>query len=62
MQPTRQSHSAALGPGVVPSLAVPGPASEPPPARGVPLAPTCGAQALTVDPAALAGQPRKHTQ
>lgn len=56
-----QSHSAALGPGPVPSLANPGLDHQP--ARNAVQAPACGSEAFTVDPADLAnGQPRKHTQ
>lgn len=58
-QPT---HSAAIGPGAVPSLALPTPLEQQH-TRGAAQAPSCGAEAFTVDPVALAGgQPRKHTQ
>ena len=58
------SHSAAIGPGAVPSLGLPTPAAlEQRQQLGAAQAPSCGAEAFTVDPAALAGgQPRKHTQ
>ncbi|PRW61006.1 20S proteasome beta type 4 [Chlorella sorokiniana] len=58
------SHSAAIGPGAVPCLALPTPAAlEQRQQLGAAQAPSCGAEAFTVDPAALAGgQPRKHTQ
>lgn len=58
------SHSAAIGPGPVPSLGLPTPAAlEQRQQLGTAQAPSCGAEAFTVDPAALAGgQPRKHTQ
>ncbi len=58
------SHSAAIGPGAVPSLALPTPvALEQRQQLGAAQAPSCGAEAFAVDPAALAnGQPRKHTQ
>ena len=66
MLPRQTSHSAALGPGCAgPALANPIPASaERQHARNGALAPSCGAEAFVVDPAALAagGQPRKHTQ
>ncbi|GAB4813139.1 hypothetical protein N2152v2_000185 [Parachlorella kessleri] len=65
MLPRRTSHSAALGPGCAgPALANPIPVSaEQQHVRYGPQAPSCGAEAFVVDPAALAsGQPRKHTQ
>lgn len=62
MQPRPQSHSAALGPGCTgPSVANPTPLAFDQ-QRQVAQAPSCGAEAFAVDPAALAnGQPRKHT-
>jgi hypothetical protein len=65
MLPRQTSHSAALGPGCAgPALANPIPFSaEQQHVRNGALAPSCGAEAFVVDPAALAGgQPRKHTQ
>lgn len=56
------SHSAAIGPGPVPSMANPGPALEQQP-RHAPQAPSCGSEAFCVDPQALSSShPRQHTQ
>ena len=66
MLPRPTTHSAALGPGCAgPSLANPTPVGLEPQqhVRHASQAPSCGAEAFVVDPAALAhGQPRKHTQ
>ena len=65
MLPRGTSHSAALGPGCAgPSVANPTPlAFEQRQGQNAAQAPSCGAEAFAVDPAALAGgNPRKHTQ
>lgn len=64
MIPSRSTHSAAIGPGLIVELAHPTPVSaDQAPKRNVPLAPANGAEAFVVNHEATApGEPRKHTQ
>ena len=64
MQPRPTSHSAALGPTHVHSLAHPTPEAQQQAGQHRPQAPSCGAEAFAVDPAGLqaAGGNRQHTQ